>query len=146
MHDLLSSDTWSEAMEAFYFSYRAFTAKPDEILARRGLGRVHHRILFFVARQPGLSVKELLTTLGVSKQALNLPLRQLQEMQLIRSDAAESDKRKRLLSLTEEGAQLENALRSEQARLLRRAFAAAGEQAVHGWLAVNQALAVPQDA
>lgn len=147
MHDLLPSDTWSEAMEAFYFSYRAFTAKPDEILARRGLGRVHHRILFFVARQPGLSVKELLATLGVSKQALNIPLRQLQEMQLIHSEASESDKRKRLLTLSAEGAQLESALRSEQAHLLQRAFAEAGEQAVHGWLAVNQALAQPlQDA
>ena len=40
MPDLLPSDTWSEAMQAFYFSYRAFTAKPDEILARRGLGDV----------------------------------------------------------------------------------------------------------
>ncbi|AMO77400.1 MULTISPECIES: MarR family winged helix-turn-helix transcriptional regulator [Pseudomonas] len=143
MPDLLPSDTWSEAMQAFYFSYRAFTAKPDEILARRGLGRVHHRILFFVARQSGLSVKELLATLGVSKQALNMPLRQLQEMQLIRSEASPADKRKRLLSLTAEGAKLERALRNEQARLLQRAFAEAGEEAVHGWLAVNQALAQP---
>ena len=62
MPDPISADTWSQAIQAFYFSYRAFTAKPDEILARRGLSRVHHRILFFVARQPQLSVKELLAT------------------------------------------------------------------------------------
>lgn len=68
------------AMEAFFFGYQAFTAKPDEMLAKRGLSRVHHRILFFIAKYPGLNMTELLGYLGVSKQALNMPLRQLIEM------------------------------------------------------------------
>lgn len=128
-------------MEAFFLGYQAFTAKADEMLARRGLGRVHHRILFFIARYPGLSVKQLLSALGVSKQALNIPLRQLLEMQLVQSVTADDDKRKRLLGFTAEGAKLELALRREQAKLLRRVFDETGEAAVHGWLAVNQALA-----
>ena len=128
-------------MEAFFLGYQAFTAKADEMLARRGLGRVHHRILFFIARYPGLSVKQLLSALGVSKQALNIPLRQLLEMQLVQSVTAADDKRKRLLGFTAEGAKLELALRREQAKLLRRVFDETGEAAVHGWLAVNQALA-----
>ncbi|MNZ42584.1 MarR family protein [compost metagenome] len=140
MPDLTRPTVQLQAMEDFFFSYRAFTAKPDEILARRGLSRVHHRILFFIARYPGLSVKELLAALGVSKQALNIPLRQLLEMHLISSEASASDKRKRLLGLTEEGEKLETALRREQARLLERAFSEAGEDAVKGWLTVNQAL------
>ncbi|BAN49478.1 putative MarR family transcriptional regulator [Metapseudomonas resinovorans NBRC 106553] len=127
-------------MEAFFFGYQAFTSKPDEILARRGLSRVHHRILFFIAKYPGLSVKQLLGYLGVTKQALNTPLRQLIEMKLVESVAASDDKRKRLLGFTAEGAKLEQALRREQARLLRRAFGEAGADAVQGWLAVNQAL------
>jgi len=127
-------------MEAFFFGYQAFTAKADEMLARRGLSRVHHRILFFIARYPGLSMKELLGYLGVSKQALNIPLRQLLEMHLVTSGTAEDDKRKRLLGFTPEGAKLELALRREQAKLLQRAFADAGEAAVNGWLQVNQAL------
>jgi len=77
----------------------------------------------------------------VSKQALNMPLRQLQEMHLVDSVASETDKRKRLLELTEEGLRFEQSLRREQVKLLRRAFAEAGEEAVTGWLAVNQALA-----
>ncbi|SDP20654.1 MarR family winged helix-turn-helix transcriptional regulator [Ectopseudomonas guguanensis] len=129
------------AMEAFFFGYQAFTAKPDEMLARRGLSRVHHRILFFIAKYPGLSMKELLGYLGVSKQALNTPLRQLMEMHLVQSEAAEDDKRKRLLGFTAEGAKLEQALRREQARLLQRVFSEMGEEAVQGWLAVNHALA-----
>jgi DNA-binding MarR family transcriptional regulator len=128
-------------MEAFFFGYQAFTAKPDEMLAKRGLSRVHHRILFFIAKYPGLNMSELLGYLGVSKQALNMPLRQLMEMHLVQSEAAADDKRKRLLVFTPEGAKLEQALRREQARLLQRAFAEVGEDAVQGWLQVNLALA-----
>lgn len=127
-------------MEAFFFGYQAFTAKADEMLARRGLSRVHQRIVFFIARYPELSVKELLTVLGVSKQALNTPLRQLMEMNLVHSVAPDADKRKRLLGLTAEGITFEQALRHEQVKLLQRVFAEAGEAAVNGWLAVNQAL------
>ncbi len=127
-------------MQAFFFGYQAFTAKADEMLERRGLSRVHQRIVFFIARYPDVSVKELLTLLGVSKQALNMPLRQLTEMGLVRSVASEADKRKRLLRLTADGASLEESLRREQVKLLQKAFAQAGEAAVEGWLAVNLAL------
>ncbi|MCY1491122.1 MarR family protein [compost metagenome] len=140
MLDLKNPTAQQLAAEAFFFAYQAFTARPDEMLAKRGLSRVHHRILFFIARHPGLSMKELLDVLGVSKQALNPPLRQLMEMHLVESVAAEDDKRKRRLGLSAEGAKLEAALRSEQTRLMRRAFAEAGTEAAHGWLAVNQAL------
>ncbi|GGH91212.1 MarR family winged helix-turn-helix transcriptional regulator [Pseudomonas fluvialis] len=141
MPDLKNPQVQQAAMEAFFFGYQAFTAKPDEMLARRGLSRVHHRILFFIAKYPGLSMKELLGYLGVSKQALNTPLRQLMEMHLVQSEAAADDKRKRLLGFTAEGARLEQALRREQARLLQRVFAEVGEDAVQGWLKVNLALA-----
>ncbi|WP_268800519.1 MarR family transcriptional regulator [Pseudomonas huanghezhanensis] len=140
MLDLKNSSTQQIAMEAFFFGYQAFTAKADEMLDRRGLSRVHQRIVFFIARYPGLSVKELLAVLGVSKQALNTPLRQLIELELVLSITPETDKRKRLLELTPEGAAFEQSLRREQVKLLQRVFADAGRDAVDGWLAVNQAL------
>ncbi|MBR7196816.1 MarR family transcriptional regulator [Pseudomonas sp. CFBP13508] len=140
MLDLKNPSIQQQAMEAFFFGYQAFTAKADEMLERRGLSRVHQRIVFFIARYPNLSVKELLALLGVSKQALNMPLRQLQEMHLVDSVASQTDKRKRLLELTAEGLKFEQALRREQVKLLERVFAEAGEAAVNGWLAVNLAL------
>lgn len=140
MLDLKNPTAQQMAMEAFFFGYQAFTAKADEMLERRGLSRVHQRIVFFIARYPSLSVKELLALLGVSKQALNMPLRQLMEMHLVNSIASETDKRKRLLELTAEGERFEQALRREQVKLLERVFAEAGEEAVNGWLAVNLAL------
>ena len=70
MVDQLQDPRLQQAIELFYFAYRSFTAVPDQILQDKGLGRVHHRILYFVGRNPGLNINELLTILQVSKQAL----------------------------------------------------------------------------
>lgn len=132
------------AMEDFFHAYKAFTAKPDEMLAKRGLARVHHRILFFVANAPGLSVKELLSALGVTKQAINMPLRQLVEMGLISTEAAEHDKRIKKLALTQEGLRLEEGLFKEQARLLMQSFGKTDAPHTQGWLAINKVMADKQ--
>ncbi len=144
MLDLKNRDSQQQAMEAFFFGYRAFTAKADGMLERRGLSRVHQRIVFFISRYPNLSVKELLALLGVTKQALNTPLRQVIEMRLVNSIESQSDKRKRLLELTDAGLRLEQSLRREQVNLLEHVFAEAGETAVNGWLSVNLALGKTQ--
>ena len=121
------------AIERLYFGYRAFTAPPDRILEQRGLGRVHHRILYFVAHNPEVSVNSLLAILGVSKQALNAPLRQLVEMGLVATDAAAHDRRVRQLRLTAAGRELEAQLTRTQVKLLQAAFRSAGDDAALGW-------------
>jgi len=128
------------AIEQFYFGYRAFTAPPDRILEQRGLGRVHHRILYFVGRNPRISVNALLGILDVSKQALNAPLRQLVEMQLVAMETASHDRRVRELTLTASGAKLEARLTGTQMKQLQAAFAEAGRGAETGWHAVMQSL------
>jgi DNA-binding MarR family transcriptional regulator len=140
MLDLKKTATQQATMEAFFFAYQAFTAKADEMLARRGLSRLHQRILFFIGKYPGTNMKELLAYLGVSKQALSVPLRQLLEMRLVESLTAAEDKRKRVLAFTAAGAKLELSLRREQVKLLQRAFDMAGADAASAWLEVNKAL------
>ncbi len=127
------SDTLRRAIEQFYFGYRAFTAPPDRILEQRGLGRVHHRILYFVGRNPRISVNALLCLLDVSKQALNAPLRQLIEMGLVAMGTAEHDRRVRQLSLTPSGNKLEGQLTGTQMKQLQKAFELAGAEAESGW-------------
>ncbi|HJV07964.1 MAG TPA: MarR family transcriptional regulator [Chromobacteriaceae bacterium] len=141
MSDSASRIDLRATMEAFFHAYMMFTGRPDEILAKRGLARVHHRIMFFVARYPGLSVKDLLGALGVTKQAINMPLRQLVEMGLIDSRAARHDKRVKELTLTSEGKKLEEMLHREQVKLLQQAFELAGDSSIAGWIAVNRGLA-----
>ncbi|TJZ67763.1 MarR family winged helix-turn-helix transcriptional regulator [Chitiniphilus eburneus] len=142
MVDINSQDErLNAAMELFYYAYRAFTAQPDTLLAARGWGRVHHRVLYFVGREPGLSVNTLIARLGVSKQALHGPLRDLQEADLIVATPAEQDKRVRCLSLSPAGATLENEISSSQRVLLATVFQDNGSDAAQGWQRIMTALA-----
>lgn len=141
MVDIKNEAQLREAIEMMFFGYRAFTAGPDRILATLGLNRTHHRILYFVGRDPSLSVNELLGVLGISKQALNAPLRQLLSMQLVLSTAAEHDRRVRELRLTTSGKRLEKRLTGTQLRQLDKTLKAAGDTAAKGWFDVMMRLA-----
>ncbi|HWV13146.1 MAG TPA: MarR family transcriptional regulator, partial [Sphingobium sp.] len=57
-------------IEMLYFGYSALTRSIDEGLAAQGLGRAHHRTLYFISRQPDLAVKDLLRLLAITKQSL----------------------------------------------------------------------------
>lgn len=126
-------DELRDAIELLYFAYRGFTDRPDRILERRGLGRVHHRILYFIGRRPEVSVTGLLGMLAVSKQALNGPLRQLMELQLVAALPSPEDRRVKNLSLTEDGRTLEAELTGAQMSHLQAAFERAGRDSVRGW-------------
>lgn len=122
-----------QAIELLFFSYRAFTPGPDEILAKRGLNRIHHRILYFVGREPGLSVNDLLGVLQISKQALHVPLRQLVSMLLISNDKSKLDGRVRELRLSASGKRLEARLTGTQILQLESVFSEAGDDAEQAW-------------
>ena len=141
MVDLNRQADLHDAIELMYFAYRGFTDRPDRILERRGLGRTHHRILYFIARQPDISVRGLLDVLAVSKQALNAPLRQLMEMDLVAAVAGAQDRRVRNLRLTADGERLEAELSGAQMRHLQAAFEAMGPDAEAGWRRVMGDLA-----
>jgi len=140
MIDLNDETDLRAAIETFYFAYREFTGGPDRILAQRGLGRVHHRILYFVGQQPDLSVKSLLQVLAITKQALHAPLRQLIEMGLIVSAGDTADGRVRRLRLSGKGLRLAARLTATQMTLLAGAFAAAGSGSAGRWLTVMKAV------
>ena len=130
-----------EVIELFFFSYRAFTRGPDEILAKRGLGRVHHRILYFVGRQPNLSVNDLLQVLQITKQALNTPLRQLLSMELVRNDQSKADRRVRELRLTPAGIRLEARLTGTQLLQLEDVLKDQGKKSEKSWKQIMRQLA-----
>lgn len=130
----------NRALELFLFGYRSVTAEPDRILETRGLQRVHHRILYFVGRNPGIPVSGLLALLAVTKQALNAPLRQLLEMDLVDSQTSKMDGRVRELRLTRQGAQLEASLTGGQRELLNSVFDHVGTKAEAAWRSVMERL------
>jgi DNA-binding MarR family transcriptional regulator len=129
-----------DPLALLHFAFRAVVAEPDARLARLGLGRVHHRILFFIARSPGLRVMDLSATLGVTKQALHHPLRELLRQKLVHSRAEPGNLRERRLTLTAAGRALEQRLSGHQRRAFAAAFRSAGARAARGWREVMREL------
>jgi len=130
-----------EPLALLYFGFRAVVKEPDAVLARRGLGRVHHRILFFIARAGELSLSELRATLDVTKQALHAPLRELVRAKLVRLAENPANRRERVLSLTASGKSLERKLSEHQRRRFAAAFRQVGPLAARGFCDVMRALA-----
>ncbi len=140
MIDLKDKEFLHQCMESFYFGYREFTAQPDRILAEQGLNRIHHRILYFIARNPGLAVNDLLDILQVSKQALHAPLKQLLAMELVTSSPSKADRRVRQLKLSKTGKTLEKQLSNVQMKKLVDAMQSCDAEAAEHWLNVMKAL------
>jgi DNA-binding MarR family transcriptional regulator len=140
----LTDEQLRKGIEAMFFAYRAFTADPDRILEGMDYGRAHHRAIHFIHRAPGLTVTNLLTILGVTKQSLNRVLRSLIDDGLVEARVGRQDKRERNLFLTVKGAELERALSDAQRARMRAAYRAAGPVAVQGFRTVLEAMMDPE--
>jgi DNA-binding MarR family transcriptional regulator len=129
----LREEALRQAIEMLFFAYRDFTGEPDAMLAERGLGRAHHRVIYFVGRYPGMTVSELLDILKITKQSLSRVLGTLVTEGYIHQETGRVDRRQRLLTLTERGEELERALTETQRKRIARAYRAAGADAVDGF-------------
>jgi len=73
----LSEEDLRRGIELLFFAYRDFTGEPDRQLAELGLGRAHHRAIYFIGRNPSLTVSQLLSILKITKQSLSRVLQEL---------------------------------------------------------------------
>ena len=92
-----------DVIELLFFAYRDFTGDPDEVLAKLGFGRAHHRVLHFINRNPGMKVAELLEILRITKQSLGRVLKQLIRLGYVVQMEGANDRRQRLLYVTSKG-------------------------------------------
>jgi len=134
-----------QGVELLYFGYSHLLRGIDEGLAKQGLGRAHHRSLYFIARNPDIMVSELLRILGITKQSLGRVLNELSERGLIETRTGREDRRQRLLRVTKEGAELEASLFEALRERLSSAYAQAGQHAVTGFWAVLDGLVPPEE-
>lgn len=123
-----------------HFAFRKLIEKPDELLAERGMQRMHHRLLYFVARNEGLSVGDLQAVLNISKQAMHRPLKQLLEKGLVESTPCDNDARVRKLSLTRNGRALETRLSRMQRNQFRKALRQISSEDEDAWRRVMEKL------
>src|SRR3979411_8436 len=110
-----------DVIELLFFAYRDFIGDPDDVLAKFGFGRAHHRVLHFVNRNPGMKVAELLDILKITKQSLGRVLKQLIDQGYVEQKEGERDRRQRLLFVTPKGAETALWLPPVQTTRLRQA-------------------------
>lgn len=122
-----------ELIELLFFAYRDFISDPDEILEKYGFGRAHHRVIHFVGRHPNIRVAELLDILRITKQSLGRVLKELIDTGYVLQQEGETDRRRRLLSLTDKGCDLHRELMLPQIERLQAAItkSGAGVNGVH---------------
>ena len=113
-------------VELLFFAYRDFIGDPDDVLAKFGFGRAHHRVLHFVNRNPGMKVADLLDVLKITKQSLGRVLKQLVDQGYVTQKEGESDRRQRLLFVTPKGKALAMRLAGMQTARIARALAELG--------------------
>lgn len=134
-----------QAIELLFFAYRDFTGDADAMLARYGFGRAHHRVIWFVGRQPGISVGELLAILKITKQSLARVLSQLVDGGFVVQRICPGDRRRRRLHLTLEAQALERTLTERQSVRIAAAWTAAGEGAAEGFRSVLREMVNAED-
>jgi DNA-binding MarR family transcriptional regulator len=128
------------ALESMHFGFRAMTYKPDQRLAQLGLARVHHRLLYFIARDPGCSINELLQTMRISKQYLHQPLKKMVNLGYVAQQTDSDDRRIKRLRLSRHGEKLEYELTEVQRQRFAEVFRQAGPTAERHWRKVMKLL------
>jgi DNA-binding MarR family transcriptional regulator len=128
-------------LELLHFGFRGLTVKADLFLASHDLSRVHHRILYIIARAEEINVGDLAMTLGVSKQALHRPLKHLFENEHVSYTRSPHQHRFKLLVLTPQGQVIERTATELERELLHRALLNVGSEGQEAWTSVMASLA-----
>jgi len=134
-----------QAIELLFFAYRDFTGEADGLLADFGFGRAHHRVIYFVGSNPGITVSELLAILKITKQSLSRVLGQLINDDFVQQETDKQDRRRRRLTLTVKGRELEKILTVRQSKRISAAYREAGADAVEGFRTVLRGIINAED-
>ena len=123
-------------LELHFFAHLGLAEDADQSLVQYGLGRTHHRVLYFVAQSPGITVGEMLSILRVTHQNVQRPMGELLRKKLIEQRTSMTDRRQRQLYITPDGQALLDDLTARQFERIARAYELAGPEAVEGYWAV----------
>jgi len=129
------------ALLLMHFAFRGLVLHADRYLEKHSLSRVHHRILYVLARADGISVGGLLETLGVTKQALHRPMKYLQENGYVVAERDTVEHRVKLLRLTPKGARMERTASDHERAAMQAALGKMSASDQKAWRDVMLALA-----
>lgn len=115
----------------------------DGPLATKGMGRVHHRILYFAHFSPGIAVSELLAVMGVKHQNIQAPLRQLIADGYILSRASLADGRVKQLYCSRKGDKLLEFVSARQRERIHSGYESVSKEDLESYFKVMNAMLGP---
>lgn len=101
-------------LELVFYVHMEMADRANRVLAEYQLGRAHHRVLYFVVQQPGITINDLLSILRITNQALSRTINQLSRMGLIEQRPGQQDRRHRCNFPTQKGISLHQQLTKSQ--------------------------------
>lgn len=134
-----------QTLELVFFVHLQMADAADQMLAEHGLGRPHHRVLYFATREPGITVGALLSMLRITNQALARTTAQLAERGLLEQRYSAEDRRVRRNYATAEGQALVRRLTQRQIEVITRAQSRLASSEIKAMLAALAAMARPED-
>ena len=140
-----STEDLRQAIELLFFAYRDFTGEADAILEEFSFGRAHHRVIYFVGRNSGITVSQLLAILKITKQSLARVLGQLIEEGFVEQLTDAKDRRRRLMTLTRKGAELEERITAAQSQRIARALEDAEPGSINGFRLILRGIINEED-
>ena len=141
----LREDEVRRGIEFLFVAHAALWRAIDARLTEKKLGRAHYRALYFIARQPGLTISDLLALLGVTKQSLGRVVKDLEARDYLTTRPGNRDRRQKELRLTDAGRAAEAVIFTTLRDTMSRAYTHAGQQAVTGFWQVSEALVPPRE-
>lgn len=122
----------------------SFTKDADLRLAKRRMGRVHHRILYFAHFSPGISISELLAVLGVRHQNIQQPLRHLVQEGYVLARHSPEDARVKQLYCSPKGDKLLEFVSGGQRERIAQAYQSVAPQDISSYFNVMAEMLDPE--
>ncbi len=132
-------------IELVYFAHIDQADWADHVLAKHGIGRPHHRVLYFASKFPGISVRELMSILRITNQALARTTSQLVTLDFLDQRYSPNDRRVRGHFLTRKGEALLAKLRRHQAEQVAKSMAALAPREIEGLWFGLETIMKPED-
>ena len=118
----LKDDQIKDCIQLLLYAYRETFSDPKDILKKNSMGAAHHRTLYLIERNEGISVNELLIKLKITKQSLNRVLQDLKKMKIIKQLKDNNDSRRKLLYLDQTGKKFYNEIFQSQKKRIFNAL------------------------
>lgn len=132
-------------IELVYFAHIDQADWADHVLAKYGIGRPHHRVLYFANKKPGISVRELMTVLRITNQALARTTTQLVDIGFLEQRYSAADRRVRQHFVTSKGSALLAKLTRHQVTRVASELQTLGDEGIASLWRGMEALIRPQD-